>query len=53
MQVEIKDTISVLAANAGAFGITLSQCNEGLQFVSLLLAILYTGYKIVKIFEKP
>jgi hypothetical protein len=52
VQVEIKDTISVIAANGGALGITLTQCNQILQMVSLLLAISYTGYKIVKIFEK-
>ena len=52
MSTEIKDTLTVLGANGGALGITLTQCNEFLQFISLLLAIAYTGYKISKIFEK-
>ena len=45
---EVKDTIEVLAANGGALGITLTQCNEILQFVSLSLAISYTVYKFIK-----
>ena len=49
---EVKDTVSVIAANGGALGITLTQCNEFLQFISLLLAISYTGYKIYKMFPK-
>ena len=52
MPVEIKDTVSVIAANGGALGITLTQCNEALQFMSLVLAIAYTTYKIYRIFEK-
>tara|TARA_R100000900_G_scaffold144527_2_gene128710 strand:- start:250 stop:417 length:168 start_codon:yes stop_codon:yes gene_type:complete len=49
---EVKDTVSVIAANGGALGITLTQCNEILQLVSLILAIAYTGYKIFQAFKK-
>ena len=49
---DIKDTVSVVGANAGALGITLTQCNEVLQFLSLVLAISYTGYKIFKALRK-
>ena len=49
---DVKDTVSVIGANAGALGITLTQCNEALQFVSLVLAISYTGYKIFKAWNK-
>ncbi len=49
---DIKDTVSVVGANVGALGITLTQCNEMLQFVSLILAIAYTGYKIYQAFNK-
>jgi len=49
---ELKDTVSVIAANGGALGVTLTQCNEMLQFVSLILAIAYTGYKIYQAFNK-
>ena len=47
-----KDTVEVLAANAGALGLTLTQCNEILQFVSLGLAIGYTLYKFRKLTKK-
>tara|TARA_R100001369_G_scaffold91048_2_gene131188 strand:+ start:2144 stop:2299 length:156 start_codon:yes stop_codon:yes gene_type:complete len=48
MNVEVKDTIEVVTANAGALGLTLMQANEILQFVSLSLAIAFTIYKFVK-----
>ena len=47
-----KDTVEVLAANGGALGLTLTQCNEILQFVSLGLAISYTLYKFWKLTKK-
>jgi|TARA_R110002124_G_scaffold254993_1_gene420598 hypothetical protein len=46
---ELKDTVEVLAANGGALGLTLTQCNELLQTISLILAIAYTAYKFLKI----
>tara|TARA_R110000803_G_scaffold68944_3_gene131061 strand:+ start:259 stop:414 length:156 start_codon:yes stop_codon:yes gene_type:complete len=45
MTKELKDTVEVVAANAGALGLTLSQCNDMLQFISLILAIVFTIYK--------
>lgn len=48
MTKELKDTAEVIAANAGALGLTLVQCNEILQFVSLVLAISFTVYKFIK-----
>jgi EamA domain-containing membrane protein RarD len=48
MKTELKDTAEVIVANAGALGLTLTQCNEILQFVSLSLAIAFTIYKFIK-----
>jgi len=48
MTKELKDTVEVIAANGGALGLTLVQCNEMLQFVSLSLAIGFTIYKFIK-----
>ena len=42
MTKEVKDTVEVIAANGGALGLTLVQCNEILQFISLSLAIART-----------
>ena len=44
----MRDTIEVAAANGGALGLTLTQCNEVLQLVSLTLAIAFTIYKFIK-----
>tara|TARA_R110000751_G_scaffold141925_1_gene245414 strand:+ start:323 stop:481 length:159 start_codon:yes stop_codon:yes gene_type:complete len=44
----MRDTIEVVAANGGALGLTLTQCNELLQFISLTLAIAFTVYKFAK-----
>lgn len=49
---DLKDTATVLLANGSALGITLTQCNEALQFISLILAIGYTIYKFIKHIEK-
>ena len=48
MTKDLKDTTEVLLANGGAIGLTLTQCNEALQFISLVLAIGYTIYKFIK-----
>tara|TARA_R100000773_G_C4218650_1_gene117121 strand:- start:555 stop:713 length:159 start_codon:yes stop_codon:yes gene_type:complete len=52
MKTEVKDTVEVVAANAGALGLTLTQVNEMLQFISLSLAIAFTIYKFIKKKEK-
>ena len=44
----MRDTLEVVAANGGALGLTLTQCNELLQFISLSLAIGFTIYKFIK-----
>lgn len=44
----MRDTVEVVAANGGALTLTLTQCNEILQFVSLSLAISFTIYKFIK-----
>jgi hypothetical protein len=49
MSTEMKDTITVVAANGGALGISLTQCNEMLQLISLVLAIGYTIYRFAKL----
>jgi len=49
MRSEVKDTVEVLAANGGALGLNLTQCNELLQTISLILAITYTVYKFLKL----
>jgi len=48
MTKEMKDTVEVFAANGGALGLSLTQCNEILQFISLSLAIAFTIYKFLK-----
>ncbi len=48
----MKDTVEVVAANGGALGLTLTQCNEILQFISLTLAIAFTVYKFAKAKKK-
>ena len=48
MTKDLKDTVEVMVANGGALGLTLVQCNEILQFISLSLAIGFTIYKFIK-----
>ena len=48
----MRDTVEVVAANGGALGLTLTQCNEILQLVSLTLAIAFTIYKFIKAQKK-
>ena len=48
---DLKDTIQVGLANGSAIGFSITDCNEVLTLVSLMLAIIFTIYKFVK-FEK-
>ena len=48
----MKDTATVVGANAGALGLTLTECNQVLTLISLLLAIGYTCFKIYRILKK-
>jgi len=45
---DIKDTIQVGIANGSAIGFSITDCNEILTLVSLMLAISFTIYKFVK-----
>jgi|TARA_R110001583_G_C5580271_1_gene402837 hypothetical protein len=47
----LKDTIQVGLANGSAIGFSITDCNEVLTFVSLILAIVFTVYKFIQ-FEK-
>jgi len=48
----MKDTVEVLAANGGVIGLSLSECNEYLLFLSTTLAIVFTIYKFIKLRNK-
>ena len=44
----VKDTVQVAVANSTAIGFSITECNEILTFVSLILAIAFTIYKFFK-----
>ena len=48
---DIKDTVQVGIANGSAIGFSITDCNEVLTLVSLVLAIAFTIYKFIK-FDK-
>ena len=48
---DIKDTAQVAIANGSAIGFSITDCNEVLTLVSLVLAIAFTIYKFIK-FDK-
>tara|TARA_R110002020_G_scaffold347688_1_gene561347 strand:- start:292 stop:465 length:174 start_codon:yes stop_codon:yes gene_type:complete len=48
----MRDTVEVLAANGGVIGLSFSECNEILLFISTSLAIVFTIYKFLKLREK-
>ena len=52
MNSNMKDTVEVLAANGGVIGLSLSECNEYLLFISTTLAIIFTIYKFIKLRKK-
>ena len=45
---EVQDTIQVGVANGSAIAFSITECNEVLTLVSLVLAIAFTIYKFVK-----
>jgi len=49
---EVQDTIQVGIVNSSAIFLNVTNCNEILTFVSLVLAISYTIYKFVKFEEE-
>ena len=48
---DLRDTIQVGIANGSAIGFSITDCNEVLTLVSLILAIAFTIYKFIK-FDK-
>jgi len=48
---DLRDTIQVGLANGSAIGFSITECNEVLTFVSLVLAIAFTIYKFF-LYEK-
>lgn len=45
---DLKDTIQVGLANGSAIGFSITECNQYLTLISLILAILFTIYKFIK-----
>jgi hypothetical protein len=45
---DLRDTIQVGIANGSAIGFSITDCNEVLTLVSLILAIAFTIYKFIK-----
>ena len=52
MNSNMRDTAEVLVANGGVIGLSLSQCNDILLFISTSLAIVFTIYKFIKLRKK-
>lgn len=52
MKDNVKGTAEVLAANGGVIGLSLSECNEILLFISTTLAIFFTIYQFIKLKRK-
>ena len=48
---DLRDTIQVGLANGSGIGFSITDCNEILTFISLILAIAFTIYKFF-IYEK-
>jgi|TARA_R100001460_G_scaffold104723_1_gene150645 hypothetical protein len=49
MKEEMKDSAQVIIANGGATSLAITDCNEILTMISLLLAIAFTIYKFIKL----
>mgnify|MGYP003635503226 CR=1 FL=1 len=45
---EVQDTIQVGLANGSAIALNLTECNEYLSFIALVLSIAYTIFKFIK-----
>ncbi len=45
---KVRDTVQVAVANSTAIGFSITECNEILTFVSLILAISFTIFKFFK-----
>ena len=46
MKNEVKDTVEILLMNGTAVGFHITECNEVLTFISLILAITLSCYKL-------
>jgi hypothetical protein len=42
---DLKDTVQVALANSTAIGLSITECNQYLTLISLVLAISFTIYK--------
>ena len=49
---DLKDTLQVGIANGSAIALSITECNQMLTLVSLILAITFTIYKFVKFKKK-
>ncbi len=49
---EVQDSLQVGLANSTAIAFSLTECNQFLTLVSLILAISYTVYKFIKFDER-
>ena len=49
---EAQDTLQVGLANSTAIAFSITECNEILTFISLILAIGFTIYKFIKVTDK-
>ena len=45
---DLRDTLQVGLANGSAIGFSITDCNEYLTLISLVLAISFTIYKFIK-----
>ena len=45
---EMQDTLQVGIANGSAIALSITECNQMLTLVSLILAIAFTIYKFIK-----
>lgn len=45
---DLRDTVQVGLANGSAIGFSITDCNEYLTLISLILAISFTIYKFIK-----
>ena len=52
MSKEMKDTAEILIMNGTAVGFQITQCNEVLTFISLVLAISLSCFKLFKWLKK-
>tara|TARA_R100001443_G_scaffold117233_1_gene140668 strand:- start:3198 stop:3380 length:183 start_codon:yes stop_codon:yes gene_type:complete len=47
----IKDSIEISAVNGGALFISMSDLEQGLRILSLLIAIIYTGCRLFSLWK--